>query len=135
MSVYKTTFMNNGGRDGISREKDSKLEFQVVNVLDGKLQPEGTTNPEQLFAAAIASCYGGAFLYHMEQAGKKSEVTTIVTLSLEPDKEDGENRLHAVVEVEAPDLTAEDKKDLLAKATKTSPYTKIFEGKADLEIK
>ncbi len=135
MSVYKTTFINNGGRDGISKEEGSNLEFQVVNVLDGKAQPENTTNPEQLFAAAIASCYGGAFLYHMEQAGKKSEVTTIVTLSLEPDQEDGENRLHAVVEVKAPDLNDADKKELLDKAAKTSPYTKIFHGKADLKIK
>lgn len=134
MSVYKTTVINNGGREGISKVEDSKLEFQLVNVLDGKQQPENTTNPEHLFAAAIASCFGGAFLYHMEEAGKESEVTTTVTLSLEPDEEDGENRLRAVIEVDAPGLSEEEKKDLLDKSAKFSPYTKIFEGKADLEV-
>ena len=134
MSIYKTVFKNVGGRDGISRDNEGKIEFEVVNVLDGKIQPENTTNPEHLFAAAIASCYGGAFLWHMEQENKKSEVTTQVELMVESDPDDGENRIHAVISVEAPELSDEDKKLFLERARKTSPYTKIFEGKAVLEI-
>lgn len=133
MTVYTTTFLNNGGRDGISKDKESKVEYQLVNVLDGRQQPENTTNPEQLFAAAIASCYGGAFLYHMEEAGMASEVTTSVTLSLIEDQT-GNNRIQAEISVDAPDLAEADKQKFMQLAEETSPYTRIFRGEADLKF-
>ncbi len=134
MAVYSTTFLNNGGHDGISKDRDSNVEFQVVNVLDGKPQPENTTNPEHLFAAALASCYGGAFLYHMAEAGKFSEVTTEVTLSLVED-ETGNNHIQAVIHVDAPDLSEQDKKKFMELADQTSPYSRIFRGEAELKLK
>lgn len=134
MANYKTVFTNKGGRDGVSREKDGNVEFTVVNVLDGKAQPENTTNPEHLFAAALASCYGGAFLWHMEQAGKSSDATFEVEVEIEADPNDGENRIKSVLRVDAPDLSQEEKEHFMALAKKTSPYTKIFSGKAVLEL-
>ena len=134
MANYTTTFTNTGGRDGISRESEGKVEFEVVNVLGGQEQPANTTNPEHLFAAAIASCYGGAFLWHMEDNGKSSDVTTKVELINEADPSDDETRIRAIITVDAPGLSDEDKKNFLEKAKNTSPYTKIFDGKAVLEI-
>ncbi len=133
-SLYTTTFINKGGRDGYCEEKNGQHKFTVVNVLDGKDQPAGTTNPEQLFAAAIASCYNGAFLYFLDEKGLAADVTVTVELSLEPDPEDEENRLHAVIKVDAPELSEQDLTEVKKLACDKSPYTKIFAGKAKLEL-
>lgn len=133
-AVYTTTFINKGGRDGHSAEQNGDLRFEVVNVLDGKTQPQGTTNPEQLFAAAIASCYNGAFLYFLNEKDLHSDVTVTVKLSLETDPEDDENRLHAEIKVDAPELSDKDLAEVKKLAAEKSPYTKIFAGKAVLEL-
>ena len=71
----------------------------------------------------------------MEEAGQKADVTVKVTLALVPDATDGENKLACEIEVEAPELKAEDLAKFKQQAAEFSPYTKIFAGKADLTIK
>ncbi|MFM9414489.1 OsmC family protein [Peptococcus simiae] len=133
MSVhYETQFTNVGGRVGESVAIDNTFKLEQPNE-DGKMNP-GSTNPEQLFAAALASCYNGAFLYHMEEAGKESEVKFIVTVYLEDDPNyEGTMRVRCECKVNAPQLTKEEIKDFLEKAQTTSPYTKMFKGGAILE--
>ncbi|MDU1029049.1 MAG: OsmC family protein [Clostridia bacterium] len=129
---YETQFTNVGGRVGESVAVDNTFKLDQPGE-DGKMAP-GATNPEQLFAASLASCYNGAFLYHMEAAGKKSDVKFIVTVYLEDDPNyEGTMRVRAVCKVNAPELTKEEIKDFLEKAQTTSPYTKMFNGGAILE--
>lgn len=133
MSIkYETTFNNVGGRVGESVAVDKTFKLDQPN--EQGMMENGATNPEQLFAAALASCYNGAFLWHMEEAGLKSDVTFNVKVLLEddPDQEGG-LRIHAICSVQASELSEEQIKDLLAKAESTSPYTKIFKGKGVLE--
>ncbi len=67
---YETQFTNVGGRVGESVAIDNTFKLDQPGE-DGKMAP-GATNPEQLFAASLASCYNGAFLYHMEAPVKKA---------------------------------------------------------------
>lgn len=133
MSVhYETTFNNVGGRVGESVAVDTSFKLDQPNE-QGKME-NGATNPEQLFAAALASCYNGAFLWHMEDAGLKSDVTFTVKVQLEDDpNQEGGLRVHAICSVQAPQLSKEQIADLFAKAEATSPYTKIFNGQGVLE--
>lgn len=129
---YETSFTNVGGRVGESVAKDATFKMQSPDE-NGKMEA-GSYNPEQLFAAALASCYNGAFLYHMEDAGKKSDVKFNVKVFLEDDpNEEGTLRVRAVCSVTAPELTKDEIKDFFAKAQHTSPYTKLFRGEAVLE--
>ncbi len=129
---YETTFTNVGGRVGECVAKDTT--FKVMQPGENGEMAGGATNPEQLFAAALASCYNGAFLYHMEAAGKQSDVQFTVTVYLEDDpKEEGTFRVRAKCSVNAPQLSDDEVKDFLAKAEHTSPYTKLFRGEAVLE--
>jgi Ohr subfamily peroxiredoxin len=66
MTLEKITYTANttatGGRDGVVRSDDGKLDVK----LDPPKQMGGTgtgTNPEQLFAAGYAACFIGAIKY------------------------------------------------------------------------
>lgn len=56
---YTAVAINTGGRKGHVKTEDGLLDFDVAMPKeiggDG-----GKTNPEQLFAAAFATCFGGA---------------------------------------------------------------------------
>jgi Ohr subfamily peroxiredoxin len=60
--MYTATTTATGGRDGVVRSDDGKLDVK----LDPPKQMGGTgtgTNPEQLFAAGYAACFIGAMKY------------------------------------------------------------------------
>ncbi len=77
---YTAVAINTGGRKGHVKSEDGLLDFDVAMPTeiggDG-----GKTNPEQLFAAAFATCFGGALA---AVAGKTSlrdsEITAKVHL-------------------------------------------------------
>ena len=57
---YKTTAFSTGGRDGHVRVENSPIDFEIALPagLGGK-KLDGV-NPEQLFAAGYAACFGSA---------------------------------------------------------------------------
>ena len=57
---YKTTAYSTGGRDGHVRVENSPIDFEMALPagLGGK-KADGV-NPEQLFAAGYAACFGSA---------------------------------------------------------------------------
>ena len=56
---YTAVAVNTGGRKGKIRTDDGLLDMEVAmpKEIGG---PGGKTNPEQLFAAGYAACFGGA---------------------------------------------------------------------------
>lgn len=65
---YTAVAVNTGGRKGHVRSDDGILDFDVA--MPKEIGGEGgKTNPEQLFAAAYATCFGGALA---SVAGKTS---------------------------------------------------------------
>lgn len=65
---YTAVAVNTGGRKGNVRTDDGILDFEVA--MPKEIGGEGgKTNPEQLFAAAYATCFGGALA---SVAGKTS---------------------------------------------------------------
>ena len=58
--VYETTAYSTGGRDGHVRVEASPIDFDMALPAGlGGSGKEGV-NPEQLFAAGYASCFGSA---------------------------------------------------------------------------
>jgi osmotically inducible protein OsmC len=56
---YTAVAVNTGGRKGHVRTEDGMLDFDVA--MPKEIGGEGgKTNPEQLFAAGYAACFGGA---------------------------------------------------------------------------
>ena len=67
--VYSAKATSTGGREGGSATDDGRLKVQLSTPkeLGGAGGPG--TNPEQLFAAAYASCFEGALGVAARQAG------------------------------------------------------------------
>jgi len=59
-TIFKTKATNTGGRDGHVKSKDGAIDMDIkMPDADGKTDGK-STNPEQLFAAAYATCFAGA---------------------------------------------------------------------------
>ena len=67
--LYKTSAVSTGGRDGKVIVENSPLEFEMATPAElGGIKKEGA-NPEQLFAAGYAACFGSA-LQHVLRGRK-----------------------------------------------------------------
>lgn len=58
--LYTATATAEGGRDGRARSDDGVLDLRIVAPAAMGGQGEPGTNPEQLFAAGFAACFGSA---------------------------------------------------------------------------
>src|SRR3546814_19043391 len=69
-TLYSTTVNAIGGRNGTVRSTDDILDLQLAmpGSLGGK---GGATNPEQLFAAGYAACFGNAVIHVTRNQDKK----------------------------------------------------------------
>ncbi|KPM31739.1 Organic hydroperoxide resistance protein [Croceitalea dokdonensis DOKDO 023] len=66
-TIFEAKATNEGGRSGHVKSEDGVLDFSVeMPTSKGKANPE-SSNPEELFAAAYATCFAGA-LQHVAQA-------------------------------------------------------------------
>lgn len=73
--LYTAKTHTTGGRDGVSRSDDGKLDVQLSS-------PGGSgtgTNPEQLFAAGYSACFIGA----MKAVAARQKVTLPADLSVD----------------------------------------------------
>lgn len=103
---------------------------------------EGTkgTNPEELLAAAHASCFSMAYsLMIEEEGGKPEEVKTSAKINLEK-KGDGFEitSIHLTTQVKAADIEEDKLKELASKAKEGCPVSKLFKGaeiSLDTEVK
>jgi lipoyl-dependent peroxiredoxin len=57
---YKTTAYSKGGRNGTVRVEGSPLQFEMAPPLEMSGTGKAGANPEQLFAAGYAACFGSA---------------------------------------------------------------------------
>ena len=132
--AYVAKLINTGGRDGVSKTTDGKHSFVIKHPENGS-QAEGSYNPELLVAAGAGACFNGAFLYHLEEAGKSTEgVEMHIELELITDDNDGEKMLFWSLKPVAPHLSKEELKKFADLADKTCPYAKLFRGEAKYEI-
>src|SRR3546814_3031419 len=69
-TLYSTTVNAIGGRNGTVHSTDDILDLQLAmpGSLGGK---GGATNPEQLFAAGYAACFGNAVIHVTRNQDKK----------------------------------------------------------------
>lgn len=131
---YQAKLTNTGGRDGVTKTLDGKTTFNIVPPQDGA-QKDGTFNPELLVAAAAVSCYNGALLHHLKEAGKSTDgVSVEIEIELVEDERDKENMLSMTLKPKAPHLSQEELKHFSAEADRTCPYTKLFRGEAAYRI-
>lgn len=119
-----------GGRDGHTETDDKKVSFD----LSGPGSNGAGTNPEQLFAAGYAACFGGAAQFIAKQHGidtGKIEVKSSIDLH----KDDSGFSLSATMDVQLPGLDRAKAVALVEETHQFCPYSKATRGNIIVTLK
>ena len=112
-----------GGRDGHTETDDKKVSFDLSAPGSGK----PGTNPEQLFAAGYAACFGSAIQFVAQQ--QKLDVGQVeVKASVDLNKDETGFSLGATLNVTLPSLDAAAAQKLVEAAHQVCPYSKATRG-------
>ena len=128
--LYTATATTIGGLEGRVQSDDHVIDFETSLPGGLKSADSEATNPEQLFAAAYATCFDSALqiIADKEQAEFKSEVTAKVSLL-----EDGDGYKLAVnLEVKSNDVDKSKLEEFVQKANQIWPFSE--EKRANMEL-
>lgn len=132
--IYSTEAVSSGGgRDGHVRTGDGTVDqdLKMPPALGG---PGGATNPEQLFAAAYASCFHGALrmVARKKKATVPDEATVTAQVALTPD--DTSFTVSAVLTAHLPGLDRTEAQQLVEAAHQVCPYSKATRGNVEVRL-
>lgn len=132
--IYTASATASGGREGHVKSSDNVLDLQV-RVPKEFGGPGGLyTNPEQLFAAGYAACFGSALNVVIENAKVKTDNTKVhsqVSIGKTPE---GGFGLAVRLEVEIPGVEDALALELAEKAHQICPYSNATRGNILVEV-
>jgi lipoyl-dependent peroxiredoxin len=132
--LYTAVATSTAGREGAVSTDDGAIaiSLSLPKALGGP-ETKGTTNPEQLFAAGYAACFG-ATIRHVAGAAKvdASKTTVIARVTVGAD----ETSFKLAVELVAsnPALSHEQLRGLMDGAHRLCPYSKATRGNIDVTL-
>ncbi|HEY9216020.1 MAG TPA: organic hydroperoxide resistance protein [Ancylobacter sp.] len=134
-TLYSTTVTAVGGRNGTARSDDGLLDLRLAlpNGLGGK---GGATNPEQLFAAGYAACFGNAVIHvtrNKERKIKDDDVEVVATVAMSPNGSGGFG-LSVKLDVTIAGVEQTTAEEILADAHKACPYSNAVRGNIDVAL-
>lgn len=124
-----------GGRDGRIESTDNvlNLELTMPRALGGRAR-EGATNPEQLFAAGYAACFGNAVIHTARQA--KVSVGNI-SVDAQVDlfmNDDNLPTLGVALHANLPGVEQAQAEEIVALAHQTCPYSRATRGNIEVQL-
>lgn len=126
--LYTTVATSWGGRDGRAATEDERLDvsLSVPSGLGGDNGPG--TNPEQLFAAAWAACFHGAFKAVARGRGVTlGDSAVTVTLAISGEFNAGLD-LSAKIQAEVEGVSEDVAQSLINEAHEKCPYSRATRG-------
>ncbi|AVM55242.1 organic hydroperoxide resistance protein [Capnocytophaga sp. oral taxon 864] len=133
-TMYTAVATATGGRNGkvVSDNGVLSLEVRTPKALGGA--NDNFTNPEQLFAAGYAACFDSALNLVIKQA-KVTTGETAVTAHVSIGKlNNGGFGLAVTLQVNVPDVSLEQAKELVAKAHQVCPYSNATRGNVEVTL-
>jgi len=124
-----------GGRDGRIESNDQvlTLELTMPRNLGGRAR-EGATNPEQLFAAGYAACFGNAVIHVARQAKVNvGEISIDAKVDLLMNA-DNLPTLGVVLHANLPGVDQAQAEDIVAQAHRGCPYSRAIRGNVDVQL-
>ncbi len=118
------------GRDGRASTDDKKIDVKLSTPGGGG---DGS-NPEQLFACGYAACFGSA----VAAVAKKENVDTgevTVNSDVTLNKDDSGYSISVTLDVQLPNVDAEQAKKLVEAAHQVCPYSKATRGNINVTLK
>jgi len=123
-TIFESQATNTGGRAGHVRSGDGVLDFDIsMPNAQGKPDPK-STNPEELFAAAYASCFAAALQAVAKEQGVDDLGDFSVTANISLNKEEEGFFLEATLDSYLPALDKKKGKELINAAHEICPYSK-----------
>ncbi len=130
-TLYTGIATATGGREGRVESSDKNIS---AKLLKPGTAGEGT-NPEQLFAAGYAGCFGGAVQFLAKQRNLEvGSVAVTAEVSLNQDEDSG-FVLSAVLDVALPDIDPTEAENLIHAAHQFCPYSKATRGNINVTLK
>ena len=125
--LYTASVTATHGRDGAAKSDDGNLDVKLA-VPKGLGGPGGAgTNPEQLFAAGYAACFGGA-IGHVARSQKLQTGPVSVTVNVDIGPAGQGFGLQAEIFVAIPELPREQVQQLIEAAHQVCPYSNATRG-------
>jgi lipoyl-dependent peroxiredoxin len=132
--LYKATVTASGGREGHVKSEDGILDMEVSlpKGLGGK--GEKKINPEQLFAAAYASCYGSALeVVAKEHNVELGDFNVTATVGIGKTEEDN-LQLSVILDSWLPGVDVETGEKLVNEAHEICPYSRATRDNIDVTL-
>lgn len=131
--AYKAEVTAEGGRTGHVKSSDGLIDFDITTPkeMGGK---GGATNPEQLFAAGYAACFGSA-LAHVARSEKIAIGKHLVTatVGIGPNGAGG-FALEVALAVQLPELAKSQAEHLVEIAHRVCPYSNATRGNIPVSL-
>src|SRR5689334_24021049 len=119
--LYTAVATATSGRDGTARTNDGKLDVRVTPPKELGGSGEGT-NPEQLFAAGYAACFGSACA-HVARAQKLSTGPIAITANVKFGPIATGFGLQVELVANIPELARDQAEALIHRAHQVCPYS------------
>jgi osmotically inducible protein OsmC len=134
-ALYSTKVTAIGGRSGTIKSDDGLLELPLAlpKALGGE---GGAANPEQLFAAGYAACFGNAVIHVTRTASgkvKDNDIVVVADVGMQPNGSGG-FALAVALDVTITGLDQATADDVVAKAHAVCPYSNAVKGNIDVAI-
>lgn len=132
--LYTATATATGGRDGRVQSSDGTLDHAVAmpRELGGSGGPG--TNPEQLFAAGYAACFGSALL-HVARAKKIATGPVAITAAVTIGPVGAVFGLAVELSASLPDLPRDQAEALVQAAHQVCPYSNATRGNIAVDVR
>lgn len=130
---YTAIATNTGGRAGKVSSSDGviNMDLRPPKEMGG---PGGNyTNPEQLFAAGYATCFGGALGHIALVKGIRVKATTTAKVTIHQE-ENGGFHLSVEMDVIVPGVSQKEAEELAEEAHQFCPYSKAIKGNVEVKI-
>ena|ERR1700733_6362659 len=131
--LYTAVVTATGGRDGTIKSSDGKLETRVSPPKELGGSGAGT-NPEQLFAAGYAACFGSACA-HVARAQKLTTGTIAITAHVKFGPVGAGFGLQVELVAEIPELPRDQAEALLHRAHEVCPYSNATRGNIVVDLR
>jgi lipoyl-dependent peroxiredoxin len=133
--LYTAVATATSGRDGRAKTSDGKLDVAVSPPTELGGAGAGT-NPEQLFAAGYAACFGSA-MQHVARQKKLTTGAIAITTRVSLGPIEGTRNFGLKVELSAamPELSREEGLALLHAAHEVCPYSNATRGNIQVDLR
>ncbi|SHJ27416.1 organic hydroperoxide resistance protein [Pseudozobellia thermophila] len=133
-TIFQTAATNTGGRNGHVKSEDGTIDLDI-KMPDAEGNTDGkSTNPEQLFAAAYATCFAGALQAVAPEHGVKDLGDFNVTAVVGFNKDEDGFFIDATLDCWLPTVDKQMGEKLINSAHEICPYSKATRDNITVEL-